>query len=224
MRGSLEEIEILQAQVGAIEVYKKRLKSCQSLAKGGSLLASDALQKIAEKRRKKADEILWKANTTLTCAQNKQTEELRQERVADRSAERERKQYIQQCQVLGCLIPSEIWIPIRDCHKEPTAAETENWQIALQSLREVVTQAERDWEEAYTINPISLTPIPIDPVILRDEKEFQLSQQGGLGFTIKVDKLAKEGKDSGAESEGDYQQSVATIDSTAENADFVSLE
>ena len=122
MRGSLGEMEILQARGGAIEVYKKRLKARRSLAKGGSLLASDALQKIAEKRRKEADEILRKANTTLTRAQNKQTEELRQEGVADRSAERERKQYIQRCQVLGCLIPSEIWIPIRDRQKEPTAA------------------------------------------------------------------------------------------------------
>jgi hypothetical protein len=51
---------------------------------------------MAEKRWKEADEVLRKANTALTCAQNKQMEELRQKGVADRSAERERKQYLQQ--------------------------------------------------------------------------------------------------------------------------------
>jgi hypothetical protein len=51
---------------------------------------------MAEKRWKEADKVLQKANTALTRAQNKQIEELRQEGVADRLAERERKQYLQQ--------------------------------------------------------------------------------------------------------------------------------
>jgi hypothetical protein len=70
-------------------------------------------------------------------------------------------------------------------------------------------------------------------VILQEEREFQLSQQGGLQVTIPVDDSAEEGGDdlaeeggdnSGDESEGDYQRSVATIDSIAENADFISFE
>jgi hypothetical protein len=225
MRGSLGEMEIMQAQAAAVERHKKRLISRRSLAKGGSLLASDALQKMIEKRRKEADEVLRKANTALTRAQNKQTEELRQEGVADRSAERERKQYLQQHQALGSTIPPYMWTPIRDRQKEPTTAEIENRQIALQSLREAVGKAERDREEVYTTNPTSLTSIPIDPAILQEEREFQLSQRGGLQVTISVDDSAEEGGDnSGGESEGDYQRSVATIDSIAENVDFVSFE
>jgi hypothetical protein len=88
-----------------------------------------------------------------------------------------------------------MWTPIRDRQKEPTTAETENRRITLQSLREAVGKAERDWEEAYATNPTSLTPIPIDPAILQEEKEFQLSQRGGLQVTIPVDDSAEEGGD-----------------------------
>ena len=40
MRGSLAEMEVLQARVAQIETYKKEI-SRKSLSKGGSLLASD---------------------------------------------------------------------------------------------------------------------------------------------------------------------------------------
>jgi hypothetical protein len=58
-----------------VEAHKKKLTARKSLAKGGSLLASDALQTIAEKRKKEADEALQKANTAYTRARNKQLEE-----------------------------------------------------------------------------------------------------------------------------------------------------
>jgi hypothetical protein len=96
MQGSLGEMEIMQAQARAVEAHKKRLTARKRLAKGGSLLASDALAIMASKRRKEADEALRKADLALTRAQNKQKEELRVEGVANRRAERERKEYIQQ--------------------------------------------------------------------------------------------------------------------------------
>jgi hypothetical protein len=68
MRGSLNKMEVLQARASQVKVYKKRLSARKSLAKGGSLLASDALILMAEKRRKEADEVLRKANLTLTRA------------------------------------------------------------------------------------------------------------------------------------------------------------
>jgi hypothetical protein len=77
-----------------VEVHKKKLIACKSLAKGGSLLASNALQTIAKKRKKEADKALQKANTAYTCARNKQLKELWQERVADRRSERERRELI----------------------------------------------------------------------------------------------------------------------------------
>jgi hypothetical protein len=77
MRGSLLEIEVIQARAGQIEAHKKREISRKSLSKGGSLIASNALQKIAEKRRKEADKILKKATIALTCAVNKQNGDLK---------------------------------------------------------------------------------------------------------------------------------------------------
>jgi hypothetical protein len=69
---------------------------------------------MAEKRRKEADEVLRKANTALTRAQNKQKNDLQAQGVLDRKAENERRQYIQPHQALGSTIPPLMWIPIRD--------------------------------------------------------------------------------------------------------------
>jgi hypothetical protein len=205
MRGSLSEMEVMQARAGQIETHKKREISRKSLSKGGSLIASDALQKMAEKRRKEANEVLRKATIALTRAVNKQNSELKQEGIADRAAERERRQYIQQHQVLGSTIPALIWIPVRDRQKEPTAAETEDRRIALQSLREAVGKAQRDRDNAYAANPISFAPVPIDPKILQEEREFQLSQRGGLQLTVLVDNLEEKGGDNSArDSEDKY--------------------
>jgi hypothetical protein len=118
-----------------------------------------------------------------------------------------------------------MWIPVRNRQKELTTTKTEDRQIALQSLYKAVGKAQRDKNEAYAANPISFTPVPIDPTILQEEREFRLSQRGGLQLTIPVDNSEEEGGDNGArESEDKYQRSVATIDSIAENADFVGLE
>jgi hypothetical protein len=43
MRGSLGEIEVIQARAAQIKIHKKREIKQKSLSKGGSLLASDAL-------------------------------------------------------------------------------------------------------------------------------------------------------------------------------------
>jgi hypothetical protein len=64
-------MEVKQACVGQMEAHKRKLIACKSLGKGGSLLASEALQKIKDKRRKEADEVLQKANTAVTRAENK---------------------------------------------------------------------------------------------------------------------------------------------------------
>ena len=61
------------------------------MLKGGSLIASDALQKMAKKRRKEADKILKKATIALTCAINKQNGNLKQEGIANRAAKREQR-------------------------------------------------------------------------------------------------------------------------------------
>jgi hypothetical protein len=218
-------MEVQQACAGQIEAHKKKLIARKSLAKGGSLLASDALQTMAKKRKKEADEALRKANTAYTRARNKQLEELWKEGVADCQKERERKELIQQHQTLGITIPPLAWILIRDPQKEATTAENEARCIALQSLYEAVGTAQHDRDEVYAANPTSFTSIPIDPAILEEERQFQISQRGGLQMIIPVE---SEEEDGGVESRVDSAledyRSVMSIDSIAENADFVSLE
>jgi hypothetical protein len=58
-------------------------------------LASNTLQKKAQKQRKKADNVVRKATTAFTRAQNKQKKELQAEGVQDRKAKNEQKLYIQ---------------------------------------------------------------------------------------------------------------------------------
>jgi hypothetical protein len=74
------------------------------------------------------------------------------------------------------------------------------------------------------VNILSFTSLLIDPAILQEEHEFRLSQRGGLQLTIPVGDSEEERGDTASESEDKAQRSVASLDSIAENADFVSLE
>jgi hypothetical protein len=46
-------MEVKQTRAGQIEAHKRKLTARKSLGTGGSLLASEALQKIKDKRRKR---------------------------------------------------------------------------------------------------------------------------------------------------------------------------
>ena len=58
MRGSLAEMEVMQARAAQIEGYMKKERSQKRILKGGFILAIDALDKIAKKRRKEANKVL----------------------------------------------------------------------------------------------------------------------------------------------------------------------
>jgi hypothetical protein len=62
-------------------------------------------------------------------------------------------------------------------------------------------------------------------MILEEERQFQLSQSGGLQTILQVESEEEEGQDeeSGDDEIEDYR-SVVSLDSIAENADFISLE
>ena len=90
MRGSLVEIEVIQAYAAQIEGYIKKEKLQKRILKGGSILAIDALDKIAKKRRKEANKVLQKANIALNRAENKQAKDFKHEGIANRAAKKER--------------------------------------------------------------------------------------------------------------------------------------
>jgi hypothetical protein len=58
MQGSLAKMEVIQAYAAQIEGYIKKERSQKRILKGGSILAIDALDKIAKKRRKEANKVL----------------------------------------------------------------------------------------------------------------------------------------------------------------------
>jgi hypothetical protein len=164
-------MEIKQARASQVETHKCKLEAQKSLGKGGSLLASDALQKIKIKRRKEADDVLWKAKTTITRAENKAKNELNAIGIKAWKDEKARLLLIQQHQALGISIPDHLWIPIRDPEKQPTPAERDTLH-ANQSLYDAVETAQVEWDRVHLENPLVFIDIPIDPAILEAERQF----------------------------------------------------
>jgi hypothetical protein len=225
MRGSLHEMEIAQARTGAIETHKRKLDARKSLGKGGSILASDALQKIKDKRRNEADDNLRKAKTAITRAENKAKSILHERGVQARKDERARLLFIQQHQALGTHIPDNKWIPIRDPEKQPTSAETDALR-ANQSLYDHLEQTQKARDNAYSDDPTEFTDILIDPAILEHERQFQILQKGPLNqLVIEVDAEEEQGNESdeGDDIASSPPRSVMSIDSIAANADFISF-
>jgi hypothetical protein len=79
-------MEVTQARAGQIATHK--LKARQSLGRGGSILASDALVKTKEKRRKAAADLVKSVQRKITRVENKAKEDLR---VLGAAARREEK-------------------------------------------------------------------------------------------------------------------------------------
>jgi hypothetical protein len=224
MQGSLHEMEVKQARASQVETHKRKLQARKSLGKGGSLLASDALQKIKDKRRKEADDILRKAKTAITRAENKAKNELNTRGIQAQKDEKARIILIQQHQALGISLPDHIWNLIRDPEKDPTLAERDALR-ANQSLYDAVERAKAEWDKVQSEDPVVFTDIPIDPTILEAERQFKISQRPLL--VIDLEEEEGSGSGSGSEVGSDIvspPRSVMSINSIAENADFISLE
>jgi hypothetical protein len=173
MRGSLHEMEITQARAGQIATHKAKLNTRQSLGKGGSILAIEALDKIKVKTRKDAEEKLRKAKAKITRVENKAKEDLRVLGVAARKAEKERLWFITQYQgILSAHIPPEKWIPVRDPQKDPTPTKREALH-ANQSLYDELARVQQEYNTLQSEDPILFTNIPIDPAILAEEQQFK---------------------------------------------------
>ena len=213
---SLHEMEIAQAHAGQKEAHKRRLTTCKSLGKGGSILAYDTLQRIKDKWRQEADNKLQKAKRTITLIKNKTKNELYVRGVQARREEKVRLAYIKE-QSIGVHINPLIWVLIRDPEKDPTPAEREALR-ANQSLYDAVEIAQQEWHVSQSENPTDFTLIPIDPSILDDEHQFQVHQRPLNQVRVDIDEEEEEGSDIGL-----LAPSVASIDSIAKNADFIAF-
>ena len=220
-------MEIDLACEGQITTYKRKLDARKSLQKGGSIiLASDALDRGKKIRWYEVDEKLRKARKAITTEENKAKRKLHEEGVQSRKDEKARRLFIQQAQNSGTFIPLSMWDLIRDPEKIPTDAETAALR-ASQSLHDAARPAEDEWERVRYENLAVFTSIPIDPVIIAKEREFQLRQRPL--FQVPVDIDLEEEKWEGRET-GDNMltvspvRSVVSVDSIIVGADFIDLE
>jgi hypothetical protein len=232
-------MEVGQARAGQIETHKRKLDARKSLQKGGSILASTALNRSKKKRRDAAEAELKKAQKAILTAENKAKRELHEKGVQARKDEKARRLLIQESQVLGSFIHPDTWITIRDPEKQPTPAETAALS-ASRSLYDAAATAQKEWEKVQTDNPLFFTDIPIDPEVLRQEHEFQIRHQGLQHVRIEVEKEGEEEEgeeEEGEEEEGEEEgvvvngeglatpaRSVASLDSIAVGADFIEFE
>ena len=74
------------------------------------------------------------------------------------------------------------------------------------------------------MNPISFTSVSINPTILEEERQFKLSQRGGLQTMSVNSEEKEEEEEEGSDDEMEDYRSVILFDLIAENTDFVSLE
>ena len=217
MRGSLYEMEIENARKGAIEHHKHKLNTRKSLSKGGQLYAFQGVHQMGVKRRKEADDKLRKAKKALQVEENKLKAVFEERGIKGRKDDLIRKKAILQLQATNQLVPESMLIPIRDCRKEPWPEELESLR-ANQSFYDTLAGAQNEWEISRRENPEREL---IDPSILEFEEQFAV-RRGGLQNVI-VDVDDKEGDEviGGIESP---TRSVVSLESIAQNADFVELE
>jgi hypothetical protein len=99
-------------------------------------------------------------------------------------------------------------------------------------LYDAVKLAEDDWERVQSENPATFTSIPIDPIIMAEEREFQLRQRPL--FQVLVDSDSEDERGIREEEEGretghnmftvSLVRSVVSLDFIAAGADFIEFE
>jgi hypothetical protein len=235
MRGSLYAQEILNAHRGQIEVHKSKLNARISLSKGGSMLAINALKKKKMLKRRATNNAIKKQKTKIQKYENKAKRELYKAGIKARREEKARLKFLSDNQgILGVYIPIASQEPIRDPEKNPLLEEQEAVHIRGLGLYKELARLKQEAKRVKSDAPEVFTGILIDPDILAMEYKFKLAQRKVISQVVVADKedsddSDEEGSSSKGSSVGDDNiissppQSVASIDSIQENADFIQL-
>ena len=216
-RGSLHELEVIQARAAAISHLKNKEHSKKSLCQGKSLTATEALEKLVSKRRQEADDALKKAKRAIQLFENKRKTELKARGIQARKDEKTRKAKLMEIAPQGNngIIPSPVFFcPIRDPEKQPLPEEIEAL-TAHPDLDQVLLQAQEQHNIAYSLTLQDLLDFPIDSAIL-DEERIRLNRPS-LMIPVELEEEEEE-EESDIESIVD---SVASYNSITHNADFV---
>jgi hypothetical protein len=127
-------------------------------------------------------------------------------------------------QPLGTYIPPEMLLPIRDPEKQPTEEEKEALR-ANPALYDHLAQMEKEWQDIQSEDPRVFIDIPIDPQLLIDERQFLVPKNplDKVQFEVEEEEEEEEEASDVESNVSGIPPSVASIDSIAENANFVRL-
>ena len=217
-RGALHELEALQARAQQTSHLKSKEHARKSVNSGKSLTAIEALDTILRKRKEEANNGLKKAQRAVTIDQNRRKNELHIAGVQARKDERLRLiklRAIGEGLIVGVDILPELLHPIRDPEKQPTPEDLEKL-LPNPSLQEALDTAIQKKAKADNLTYNDLCDFPIDPAILDEER--QRINKPLLMVEIDQDEIDEVTSD--IES---VVESVASYNSIAQNADFVSF-
>jgi hypothetical protein len=232
MRGSLSAKQVLNAQEAQINLHKSKLYARRSLAKGGSILAIDGLEKLKMLTRKSADDAVIKQKTRIRKYENKAIRLRHEAGVKARREEKACLRFLSDNQgILGAYILITSQEPIRDPEKDPLLEELEVVRVGGIGLYEELARLEKEAERVKSDDPEIFTGIPIDPEILAMEHKFKLAQRKGVSQVVIADEDLGDLDEEESSSEGSSvrdddivsspPRSVASIDSIQENTDFI---
>ena len=171
---------MLQARATQVKVHKKKLTSRVSLQKGGSLLASVALQKTQAKEVEMREKAYKSAYGKLRAEINKIKKERYDKGVLDRRAEKVRRKEVLAQEALlkaGTIttIFAELLLPIRDREKALTNKEKERDSMRLLPLQDAVAHEKLALESETRKTLVDYAgDILIDLQILEIERTFRI--------------------------------------------------
>jgi hypothetical protein len=189
------------------EQQRARASNRRSLNSGGPLDVEQARQKKSVKAKKERNEAIRKAEKAVNNAIKKAQRALNRRGIDARRAERQRKKRVAEMKARGEAIPIEMNEVIRDPEKPPTEEDLESLK-PHPSLVEALKALQGD--------------TPIDPQLLEENEEGH----GEVELRVECMEESFVALSEESEQEEDIpsdNDSIASLDSIARNADFVSL-
>jgi hypothetical protein len=206
-RASLQQQDHRITQNRLYEQQHARATNRKSLNYGGPLDIETARETKQVKEQNKIAEAIRKARKAIDDAIKKAKKDLNRRGIDARQAKREQKKTIADLEAKGEHIPIELYKVIRDPEKDPTPDDLESLK-PHPSLVQALNDLQPPQDDT-----------PIDPQLLDEDLEIQLTRIEETINAIKDDDASNEGEDIPS----DDEESDTSVDSIARNADFISL-
>jgi hypothetical protein len=201
-----------QSKQSFLKKQSARLHLERSIHRGGEIKVSVAWEKKRVRDENEKIEAIRKARKRITMLVNKAKKALKDKGIAARKAEKARKLALEELQSRGEFPPTEMLIPIRDPEKNPTEAEKESLlphPSLIQALDALCPPDDN---------------ILVDPQLLDEDIQIETQHVDEPIVTVPDDET-EEDSDGHIDLEGlqdsTDEESIASLDSIARNADFI---